>query len=460
LYTVEPRAEFESKSMAQPDHSRVETARTPTQLRRPLGLGTSKSSAVIDEVIEQHAEEAAFLWTARDRAVFASSYSLRDISALDERVEAHLDGLRVAGPFGWQICDHTLEHAEPGVVFAAAVLAFDSGDTERIRRVLEIGCLTPELQRGLTSALGWLPFSKIEADLKDLLDSKRPEMRCIGIAAFAAHRRDPGQPLTRALSDPDAGLRVRALKACAELGRADLLFAILPAMADEDEECRFLAAWSAARLGDRSQQVVRMLQEIAIGDSEYAERALGTALRIMNLHAATPWYQQLKTEPAHLRAAAAAAGTIGGPEFITDLINLMKNPPIARVAGEAFSMITGLNLAYENLSGDAPEGFETGPIEDPEDGNVSMDPDENLPWPAPDRLAKWWNQHRAKFQMGRRYLRGKEISIQSLHEVLIDGNQRERDAAALELAIKEPTQPLFAVQGRASFQLEELKRWK
>ena len=52
---------------------------------------------------------------------------------------------------------------EPGIVFAAAVLAFDSGDAGRIRRVLEIGCLTPELQRELISALGWLPFSKMEA---------------------------------------------------------------------------------------------------------------------------------------------------------------------------------------------------------------------------------------------------------------------------------------------------------
>ena len=90
-------------------------------------------------------------------------------------------------------------------------------------RVLEIACLSPELQRGLTSGLGWLPFSKIEADLNDMLDSELPEMRCIGIAAFAAHRRDPGQPLMQALSDPNDRLRARALKACGELGKADLL---------------------------------------------------------------------------------------------------------------------------------------------------------------------------------------------------------------------------------------------
>ncbi len=43
-------------------------------------------------------------------------------------------------------------------------------------------------------------------------------------------------------------------------------------------------------------------------------------------------------------------------------------------------------------------------------------------------------------------------------EVLIDGNQRERAAAALELGLKEPIQPLFEVQAPAVLQLQMLKR--
>jgi len=452
------RAESEDKSMAEPGRL-AETALISSQSQRLADSSPPEiSPLIIEAVIEQHAEEAAFLWTARDQAVLSPSYSLRDISALDERVEAHLDGLRIAGPFGWQICDHTLDQPEPGIVFAAAVLAFESRDTDRIRRVLEIGRLTPELQRGLISALGWLPFNKIEAYVKDLLDSEIPEMRCIGIAAFAAHRRDPGQPLTKALSDPDAQLRARALKACGELGKADLLFAVLKSNLDQEKPCRFFAAWSAARLGDRSQEVLHALEEVAVEHGEYAERAFDMTLRIMNLHATTLWYQQLKREPARLRAAVTAAGIIGTPEFVTDLIDFMKDPAVARLAGHSFSVITGVNLAYDNLSGNKPEGFQTGPTEDPEDENVAMEPDENLLWPNPASVAKWWNQHRAKFQAGRRYIRGKDITIQSLREVLIDGNQHERAVAALELALREPTQSLFEVRGRGTAQLDELNR--
>jgi uncharacterized protein (TIGR02270 family) len=431
-----------------------------SQLQRPIGFSPSEISSLINEVVvEQHAEEAAFLWIIRNRAVHAPNYSLQDLADLDERVEAHLDGLRVAGQFGWQLCEQALDREGPGEVFAAGVLAFDSGDSERIQRVLKAVCAAPALERGLISALGWLPFSKVAGHIQELLGSEHSEIRCIGIAASTTHRRDPGQLLMQALSDPHPRVRARSLKACGELGKTSLVPVILRSILDPDDACRFFAAWSAARLGDRSHRVLSALHEIAMGHTQYAERALGMALRIMDLHQAKAWHRQLRMDSSQLRAAAIAACVIGDPEAVGGVIDLMHIPAIARIAGEALSMITGVDLAYADLTGDQPEGFEAGPSEDPEDENVAMDPDEALPWPAPALVEKWWNEHRGKFQLGRRYLRGKEITIASLQAVLISGRQRERAAAALELALQEPTQPLFEMGARGAFQLEAIQQW-
>ena len=52
---------------------------------------------VIAEVVSQHAEEAASLWLLRSDALRAPHYVLKGIAKLDGQVEAHLDGLRVAG---------------------------------------------------------------------------------------------------------------------------------------------------------------------------------------------------------------------------------------------------------------------------------------------------------------------------------------------------------------------------
>ena len=78
---------------------------------------------VIHDVVAQHAEEAAFLWTTRERAVGVPHYSLKSLAALDERVDAHLDGLRIAGEAGWTLCRANLENADASVVFPLAVLA-------------------------------------------------------------------------------------------------------------------------------------------------------------------------------------------------------------------------------------------------------------------------------------------------------------------------------------------------
>ena len=431
---------------------------TTSSLQRPIGFKPSEISALInEEVVEQHAEEAAFQWTSRDRAVLAPHYSLNDLAGLDERVEANLDGLQVAGQIGWELCEKALGLEAPGEVFAAGVLAFESGDKGRIQKVLDTGSTTLELQRPLISALGWPSFDQVENVIRDLLLSEHPGIRRVGIGAYAIHRRDPGPALLQALSDMDTPLRARALKAAGELGRVDLLPAILQSISEPDDNCRFFAVWSAARLGERTAPVVAVLQKITETPGQYAEQALGMALRCMELPQAKAWRQRLRGNSQQLRLAAIGAGVIGDPDVVGDLIALVEIETVARVAGEAFSMITGVDLSYEDLDKDAPEGPQGGPTEEPEDEDVALDPDENLPWPAPELVKNWWEKNRGKFRSGIRYLCGKEIGTESLKDVLAKGNQRQRAAAALELAVREPKQPLFEVRAPGKRQLKILK---
>lgn len=53
-------------------------------------------------------------------AVSETHYSLNDLAHLDDRVGAHIDGLRIAGDPGWEICTEALlAIKEPGEVFVA-----------------------------------------------------------------------------------------------------------------------------------------------------------------------------------------------------------------------------------------------------------------------------------------------------------------------------------------------------
>src|SRR5579862_5364261 len=106
---------------------------TLAMTERPIGFRPWEISAMVNtEVVTEHAEDAAFLWFSRDRAVRAPHYYLKDLVRLDERVEANVDGLRVAGATGWKVAAEAMKQEGPGELFAAAVLAFESRDPGKI----------------------------------------------------------------------------------------------------------------------------------------------------------------------------------------------------------------------------------------------------------------------------------------------------------------------------------------
>jgi uncharacterized protein (TIGR02270 family) len=403
------------------------------------------------EICEEHARQAAFLWLLRDHAVRDTAYDLDELCALDDRLDAHLDGLRLAGDGGWAACRDLLAEAEGGEVFGAAVLAIDRWDLRGLAAVLDVGGGAPDLARGLASAFGFTPFERVQRLLPGLLAPRNPPaLKWLGILASAVHRRDPGPALGYALLDGEPRLRQRALRAAGELGRTDLLPEIVNALGDEDEPCRFWASWSTALLG--SAAAALPLWDFARGAGPFAERAASMALRRMDPESGYRWLYTLASAAERPRVPFVAAAALGDPTIVPWLIEQMADPALARLAGGALTMITGVDLAAEKLSAKAPAGFEAGPSDDPADENVAMDPDESLPWPDAARVATWWKQRAGALSPGKRYLLGQELSPGWLEEVLRAGNQQARAAAALELCVLQPGKALFEVRAPGHWQ--------
>jgi uncharacterized protein (TIGR02270 family) len=399
---------------------------------------------IIPDIMEQHAEEAAFNWLLRDRAVSGPHYDLADLAHLDDRVDANIDGLRIAAEAGWEICREAMTFGDPGEIFAAGVLAFESQVPKRMDAVLAAVEGEAELRRALCSALGWIEFHQVAAPVHQLLGADLAFLKQIAVSVHALHRQDLGPALATCITAIDPLVRSRALKAAGELGRIDLLAMVLNHIDDNDETCRFYAAWSAALLGDDTG--IHRLRHIAKAPSVDAQRACELAVRKMDHGHAVDWLDELGRCSSSLRLAINGYGALGDPRAVPWLIEMMQAPGLARSAGEAFSMITGVDIAYEDLDTDAPENFHAGPTENPEDEDVEMDPDEDLPWPDPELIGAWWHGHQKTFQKGNRYLAGGPISPEQCTRVLITGFQRQRLAAAMELALLHPGRPLFEVR--------------
>ncbi|MEP7124247.1 MAG: TIGR02270 family protein [Byssovorax sp.] len=411
---------------------------------------------IVTDIVERHASEAAFSWTRRDVAVRAGHHDLDSIADLDETIEAHLDGLRVAGDAAWDICRGEVEGGDGGALFVATVLATGRADLEGLAMVLDAGGGSPLLSRGIASGLGWAPRGQVEAMLPGFLAEGGPDpLQWLGIAACAAHRMDPGPPLAWALESADVRLAARAARAAGELGRADFLLRLRELLSSDQEGIRFAAAWSLALLGDR--QGVPALLGFASAQGPFAEKAALLALRAADARTQREWIEACSAAPRTQRTAVLGAGAAGDPALVPWLLQAMQTPALARVAGASFSLITGVDLRKERLFGDPPEGASFGPNDDPDDENVALDPDEHLVWPAPGKVAERWHRIQRSLPAGQRHLLGQVVGHPGwLHRVLASGSQTERAAAALEIALHAPGHPLFEVRAPGFQQRETL----
>jgi hypothetical protein len=284
-----------------------------------------------------------------------------------------------------------------------------------------------------------------------------------------------------------------------ELKRRDLLNQVREHLTDEDEACRFWAAWTLTLLRERG-GLPGLTQWIGQA-TPLSRPALQLSMRAMSVEDGRDWVRMMAKDPELLRSAVMGAGFLGDPKCVSWLIGHMETPALSRLAGDAFSMITGTDLQYQNLDRSGPssppepeELDEAEESEEPEQGDpeetgepqeaqeardaeearqaeeaqeaeeadeaevatVDLDDDGNLPWPDPVRIQEWWQAHKGDFEGGKRYLAGQPVAERAARHVLLAGNQRQRAAAAIDLALREPDELLFEVRARGSIQRRQL----
>ncbi|WP_058542379.1 TIGR02270 family protein [Pseudomonas fluorescens] len=401
----------------------------------------------LSPILDQHTEEVSFLAALRDYAVRAPHYDLDQIGTLDNRLDAHLDGLRIAGTTGLETLLAQIGPHAVGEMFASVVLAFETADAKVLSRLSTHLRSALETERGYLMALGWLDWERISPWIERMFAAPEPLFRRLGLAACGMHRHDPGPALLAGLYDADPSVLARAARTAGELRRRDLLPTIRPHRLHENAATRFWANWATAQMGD--ELALEPLRRFAEQPGEFQYRALCVLLAWQEREPSIAWIRQWVQDPRDRRIGIQALGLLGDPVCVPWLIQQMSDLPYARVAGEAFSLITGADLALLDLELQDLPDFDAGPNDNPEDPNVAMDPDENLPWPDPQSTTHWWQAHGGDFQAGVGYVLGQPQSESSFQQALARGQQRQRIAAACGIARYRPTEVLFPTSAPA-----------
>ena len=410
----------------------------------------------MDENLQEFLDEAQFLWLQRCHAVDAPHYSVVQFADLDEQLCAQLDGLLGQPAPAWELCVQALAAGGAETFFVASVLALEQ--PAHWAALLERAAREPEVFPGVASALGWVGASRLGGVVKDLVSSRSGWAQALGIAACGMHRQDPGPALEAWLQLPSGTARARALRTAGELGRTDLLPQLRAALGDALPEARYWAAWSCALLGDRD-AACRTLRDFALKPGRRQRAALQSFVFASDWRQGHELLAELEGLPDALRLRIMGAGYTGNLYYVPWLLELMEDAPTARIAAQAFVLLTGVDYNAEQLETMPPEGHEDGPSDDPDDEDVGLPEDVALPWLDVDRVKAWWSEHRADFDADRRHLLGAHPDDRHCRHVLRTGFQRHRTIASWWCSACAPGTLLFPTAAPAWRQQQLMRVW-
>lgn len=409
----------------------------------------STDVAIIRAIIDQHLDQGIWLAMRWITVSDAPHYNLADLHGLEERLAAHIDGIEIGGDEAWEVlCETCVAAPTAGAFHLVAAVAKNGRSKPEVAHIFAAAGADASCLAVLAGV--WAHRAERAAWLVSALSPV--ESDCLRLAIAAGRRQVDGmQAADLAATQPPAVL-ARAIQAVGELGRVDLYAACRPHLSSDDIVVRFWTAWTLA-LRTASGESRKTLQWFATARSSFAAAAAALAARRLDPREAQAWLDQLAA--SHPRLAIQAAGAAGDPVRLPWLLERCAEPALARVAGEAIALITGVDIAFLDLDGEPPAGFTPpGPTDDPADPEVDTDPDEHLPWPDPAKLSRWLSKQ--SFAEGVRHLCGKPIDAAWCQQVLRDGYQRQRLAAAHELAALDPAAPLFDVTAPAWVQRQRL----
>ncbi|MFO1199073.1 MAG: hypothetical protein U1E86_19110 [Burkholderiaceae bacterium] len=404
---------------------------------------------IVERMVEEHAVALASAVVTRRALAGAPHPTLVQIERIDERIAAHLDGLALAGDAGRRVLAGVVDAARHEWGFTAMSL-LASGDVDETRaREAAAGCVTPEARTGGVDGAGWAlkvgglsdslvrGVARVDAPMAlsmavrvrpELVDEALVESRSVSLDALLA-----SELLRAALA---AGGRERALR-------------VVETFEASDDRAIAVDACRARVLATGLRHDASALAELSGLQWTGPAGPLAVAMQAIEVEEGHRLLGRMFDREQGSPAVIRAIGAFGDPRYIPWLLARTRDPAIARVVGESFAFIVGVDLAGLDLERRPPDDFESGPTDDPDDPGVETDPDDGLPWPDPDKVDAWWRANSHRFPAGRRFFMGRPPAVDHCVKVLAEGRQRQRIAAAHWRCLLAPGTPLFPTDAPA-----------
>ena len=398
---------------------------------------SSRRPTVRWELLERHLEEAEFLWTQWEHALWSPELTLAPVAEGDEgRLRAHLDALVLGGSaVATRLLLPALASEEPSRVAAAtwALLSSEDGDwREPVLQRLEEA--PDDAGPGIFRALALLDRADLHALLLKRLPTLAPGLQA-GLLRVARFRHlDTSAALEQLDWAADPALHAEAVRA--------LLF--LPRTQAGDARLSRALSHAAPTVSAAALETGLLL-----GSREAWERARSSTSRAALLtRAVAGESKDLADLIARMKDKAALAevvwalGFSGRLSAAEALLPLLRDEALGPLAADAFAAITGLPLGPPFLV-EAPDDEEE--VSEEEEAEPAAPEDLQAWLPGPQALPgevdaqaveTWWSRQRGAITEGTRYLRGVPLTVDVLARALETEPLRRRPSLAWEIALR------------------------
>ena len=365
---------------------------------------TTPRATYIPDLLEAHYEELQFLWARRQSLLRSPTITIRAFSALDDRLEGHVQGLLVAGDRLIDLVDEGLSADESAMAFAAAYSLLRLGTEGARSKVLDaFTSATATRAEGFRQALCQAPVKEILPALQALFFSPSVDSTAAAAEVLAFHGTLPPQlgPIQQLLQDRNpvirrSGWRVVGMSA---LSVDPKLYSA--AMRDDDPHVRRgaleAAAWSAL---PAAVALGRSITPTPTAENTGALELLGILGSAEDRIGMTAIAKAKDLGPARFRIL----GCYGHPVFVELLLAEMADPDPATAcaAGAAFTKMTGQDIDSKNRTKLPPEdGHE------PDEFEVEFLEEVRLP--DPEIARAHWEKVKPRLARATRICRGYDM---------------------------------------------------
>lgn len=362
----------------------------------------------LSDLLEAHLERLDSLWPRWDVARASADFTREELLRLEERIEANLDALVLAGDEAGPLIEAGWSSESRGTALTAALVTLRQGQAGRIEALLGLLPGAPVATAlAMCEAVAFAAAdAQVDHALEALLDSDRPAAAVGAAHALLLRGRPIASPqrLIAHLDDPDETVRSVAWRVVGDLSARGLtrppargVFEAAFAKADRGigigtsiaEAALWAAAWS------RQSWLLSYLRQTAtreIKALEWLGRLGGPEDCALVLEAMS------RKELGPLRFLAAAR--LGHAEIAGALVELCSDPVPERavLAAHALWRITDQRRNLDETAAIL------GPDGDPDFAETAHLPDGVA-------LRRWWREARSEFSSGPRWARALDVAV-------------------------------------------------